>query len=270
LDFVKELPTMSDKNNRKSPLTFTAIILLGFAPGLFWLWYFYKKDKLEPEPKSYIIKTFCLGMLAAIISAVFEMPFGEYTILSVVLVAPAVEEFVKFSVVRVTMYNNVEFDEPMDGIMYAASAALGFASLENSLYLLGNFGLPLSDLVTPLPDHQPIGFFSLFVTRAFLSVPGHVLFSSMWGYALGWAKFMDKGARFRFILQGYILAVAMHGCFNFLAISSTYGALFLVVFIIIMWKLVGKRIHLALAGSPHIKKEGYEPLNEMVQNRNEE
>ncbi len=253
-----------------SALIITAIILLGFAPGLFWLWFFYKKDKWEPEPKHYIVKTFLLGLLAAVVAAVLEMPFGEFTTISLVLIAPLVEEFVKFSVVRMTMYNHIEFDEPMDGITYAAAAALGFASIENSLYLIGNFGLPLGDMVTPVPDHQPIGFFSLFVTRAFLSVPGHVLFSSMWGYALGWAKFMDPKARLGFVTQGYILAVAMHGCFNFLAISSTYGALFLIVFISVMWKFVGKRIHHALAGSPHIKNERYESINNMVQNRNEE
>ena len=110
------------------------ILALGLAPGIFWLWYFYRKDKLEPEPKHLIIKTFFLGMVSAVPAIILETPFKG--LLLTVIAAPVIEEYLKYFVVRRTIYNHAEFDEPMDGIIYAAAAALGFASAENTLYLL--------------------------------------------------------------------------------------------------------------------------------------
>lgn len=54
------------------------ILVLGLAPGIFWFWYFYKKDKLEPEPKHFIIKTFFLGMVSAVPAVVLEIPFKGF------------------------------------------------------------------------------------------------------------------------------------------------------------------------------------------------
>ena len=135
------------------------------------MWYFYKKDTLEPEPQSFIIKTFLLGALVGIPVTLIELPFTFSEFILAVFVAPVIEEFAKYFVVRKTIYSNVEFDEPIDGIIYAAAAALGFASLENISYLLSAY----------YQNH----FEETYVVRALLSVPGHVLFSSMWGYALG-------------------------------------------------------------------------------------
>ncbi len=236
-------------------MIFTGIFLLGFAPGLFWLWYFYKQDKWEPEPKSLVLRTFFWGLAAAIVGAIVEIPFGEFRIFSLIVLAPLVEEAVKFGAVRFTIYKHAEFDEPMDGITYAAAAALGFASLENSFYLLGSYGLPFTDFVAQDADDYTGGVLPLFLIRGILSVPAHVLFSSLWGYALGWSKFMNKEYRTLFIVRGYIIAVILHGTFNLLALSSSFGAFLLLVFVVIMWKVVGKRIHLALSGSPHLKKE---------------
>ncbi len=92
------------------------------------------------------------------------------------LVVPVVEELLKFSMVALFVYRDKEFNEPMDGIVYATATALGFATLENIVYVF---------------DLQTIS--SLFITgsiRAILSVPGHALFAVFWGYGLGIAKFM--------------------------------------------------------------------------------
>ena len=236
-------------------MSITAIFALGFAPGIFWLWYFYKQDKWEPEPKLLVIKTFCWGFAAALVAAIFEAPFIHYKIFSLVVLAPVVEELTKFSVVRFTMYNNPEFDEPMDGITYAAAAALGFASVENSFYLLSSSGVAFSYLVAPAAPSASDGLISTFVLRALLSVPGHVLFSSMWGYALGWGKFVNKNARYHFLIQGYLLAITFHSVFNFLAILPSYGSLLLLLFVPVLWKVAGKRIHTALANSPFINEK---------------
>ena len=133
------------------------ILTLGFAPGLFLLWYFYNKSIYHPEPKRLIARTFIIGMLVTIPAAIAEailLP-GELTELSnlalmtvaAFLVVGPIEESVKFLTVRLGPYKF--FDEPVDGIVYAATAALGFASVENVGYML-TYGWQVILLRAPL------------------------------------------------------------------------------------------------------------------------
>ncbi len=214
-------------------------------PGIFWLWYFYNKDKQAPEPKRLIVRTFFLGMLSTVPAGFFASFFSGTGAFSSVVAAPIIEEYVKYFVVARWAYSHAEFDEPMDGIVYAAAAALGFASLENVGYLFvsyldpENAGDPSSAVLT------------VFALRALLSVPGHVLDSSMWGYALGMAKFSDKETGRKMIRNGLLLAMLLHGTFNFLATIGTLvsgGAL--VIFYLGCWWLIRRRIASALVNSP--------------------
>ena len=92
----------------------------------------------------------------------------------------------------------------------------------------------------------------LSAARALLSVPGHVLFSSMWGYALGWSKFMHDPRWARsFVRRGLVLAMALHALFNLLAISLLPFAAGVVALSIVMWRMLRGRIHRALSRSPH-------------------
>ena len=225
------------------------IVALGLAPGIFWLWYFYRKDKLEPEPKHLIIKTFFLGMVSAFPAYFLESPFKG--LLLTVIAAPIIEEYLKYFVVRRTIFNHAEFDEPMDGIVYAAAAALGFASAENALYLLTASAAPQSFQITMGSTSASGAVWTVFVLRALLSVPGHVLFSSAWGYALGRAKFSEEGSRRKLIVKGLSLAMLMHGLFNFLASTGPVFSLGMLVFLFVAWRMVHRRIAAALADSPH-------------------
>lgn len=228
-----------------------AIIVLAFAPGIFWLWYFYKKDKLEPEPKQLVVKTFFLGMLVAIPVVLAELPFGNSELLLAVIAAPIIEEYAKYFVVRRTVYKNVEFDEPLDGIVYAAAAALGFASAENAVYLVAAYVGPQEFLESSEPISALGVVLTVFAIRALLSVPGHVLFSSMWGYALGQAKFAPGERGRALIRNGLILAFVLHGLFNFLLEMGLLTALGMLILVLVMWRMVHRRIASALAGSPY-------------------
>lgn len=215
------------------------ILTVGLAPGLFWLWYFYSRDKYEPEPLSLIAKMFFLGMVAAVIAFFLENLLISFVtgILFVALVVPVVEEFLKFSMVALFVYRDREFDEPMDGIVYATATALGFATLENIVYVL---------------DIQTLS--SLFVTgslRAILSVPGHALFAVIWGYGLGIAKFMPEGSRKGTVMVGgLVLAIGVHGVFNFMLEQQYTGlAVALLILLPVIWWFVDKRIQAALLGS---------------------
>jgi len=113
------------------------LFLLAVAPAAFWLWYFYNKDRYEPEPLSWILMVYIFGIVVTIpvafIEGTLSIIIPEFFI--VVLVAPIVEEAGKYLVVKKTVWESLEFDEPVDGIIYAAAAGLGFATLENVIYV---------------------------------------------------------------------------------------------------------------------------------------
>lgn len=217
------------------------ILALALGPGVFWAWYFYRRDKYEPEPAALIVKLFLLGVLVTFPVAFFEGFFGLFIASSLVMgavVAPIVEEYGKYWVVRRFAYRNTEFDEPMDGIVYAAAAALGLASLENVLYVFTAY------LTSPALALGTI------VVRAIFSVPGHALFASVWGYALGRAKFAAAERRPAMVFQGLILGMILHGIFNFLLITADIFAYTLAIFVLVLtpglWILANRNITKAL------------------------
>jgi RsiW-degrading membrane proteinase PrsW (M82 family) len=220
---------------------YLAISAVAFAPAVFWLWYFYSKDRLDPEPKRLIAKTFLLGMLLGLPATVLELLFLDSLTVSIAI-APAIEEGLKFAGVRFTVYRSSEFDEPLDGIIYAAAVALGFASVENVFYLLAAY-FSVTDAAEPLAVMSPFGAVaSVFAIRALISVPSHVLFASMWGYALGRGKFLPAHEAAPLIRWGLLYAILAHGLFNLSAARLPEGALGILVLVAVLWRLLRRRI----------------------------
>jgi RsiW-degrading membrane proteinase PrsW (M82 family) len=219
------------------------LVVLAFGPAIFWLWYVYQKDRWEPEPRALVVKTFLWGMACALPAALGEALFLWSEFFLVVLAAPVIEEYAKYFVVSRTVYREIEFSEPMDGIVYSAAAALGFASIENLLYLVA-------------AQNEQI-LTAVFFGRAIFSVPGHVLFSTIWGAALGRAKFVSDPLRQRALIHGGLLtAMAAHGLFNLLAMFELLGAIGLLVFLFFAWKLFHQRVEEALAHSSYVQRLG--------------
>jgi RsiW-degrading membrane proteinase PrsW (M82 family) len=219
--------------------TLSLLLLLAIGPALFWLWYFYHRDRYEPEPLAWIVMIYLLGMAVtipvALIEGVTSLVLSEFLV--AVAVAPVVEEGAKFLVVRRTVYETPEFDEPVDGIVYAAAVGLGFATLENVIYVF-------SALETSFVFALQTG-----IVRAFLSVPGHVLFSAMWGYALGRAKFLPANRRSGIIAAGLILAMVSHALFNLLLYDAIGFAILVLILMPVLWITVLRRIHESLLKS---------------------
>ena len=189
------------------------LLLLALAPTLFIFLYIYRKDCYEPEPLHLVAWVFFLGALTVIPAAIIELLFPEGVITSA-FVAPVVEEALKFLVVFFAIYRHPQFDEPMDGIVYAMAAGLGFATIENILYVLE-------------------GGIAVGIIRAIASVPGHVVFSCIWGFALGTAKFRPENERPAIILAGLFSAMLLHGIFNFSLEVFELGGFFLILLVII-------------------------------------
>lgn len=198
------------------------LLLLAVIPAIILIWYIYKKDKFEPEPPYLVMRVFIYGMLAVIPIVILEMPFGQGFLL-LVIAAPIVEEILKFCVVYCTVYKTSEFSEPLDGIVYAAAASLGFALIENILFVIP-------------------GGFSVGIARAIASIPGHLIFSCIWGYALGIAKFKPEEERGKIIQYSLLIAILLHSLFNFsITVFGTNGYIFILLVLIPFgwWKLHG-------------------------------
>jgi protease PrsW len=225
------------------------LVILAIAPAFFWLWWFYRKDRYDPEPRGLVLKIFFLGMLPVFPAAFLELlllqvvpgavgeTFRAAVIGNLLVIAP-VEEYGKYLVVKRWAFRHPAFNEPLDGIVYAAAAALGFAALENFFYLLGEGAW-------------------LILLRGPLSTLGHVLFSAFWGYALGmaWAQTDPLAAR-RLITNGLIYAILGHAAYNIVLsggqLEGAFAAVPLLVFplLILLYRQVGSHIRTSLANSP--------------------
>lgn len=184
------------------------------APALALVWYFHAKD-FYPEPGRVLWRTFGLGMLCIIPVLIFALPIllllppiaspVLYGFLAAFLLAAIPEECCKLLVVWGYSLRQHEFDEPMDGIVYGAVASLGFAALENVLYVF-NGGLWVA------------------VVRALTAVPAHAFFGVILGYFVGRARF-EPARRSALILRGLTLAILFHGFYDMplLAIQHTLG-----------------------------------------------
>jgi RsiW-degrading membrane proteinase PrsW (M82 family) len=223
-------------------------VLVAAAPSLALLTYFYLRDRYEPEPISRLLLAFGLGMfamlaaqslgtyLADVCSDEFLRHGGEAgRLLDAFVVTALVEEFSRWFVLGVAVYHWKVFDEPMDGIVYGVAVAVGFASLENYLYL-SNRGL------------------SLAWQRALFAVPAHALFGGGMGYFLGRAKF-GKATSLGAVLPwvwALLLPTLAHGAYDY---ALTHGLGFVVwiavsVLSVGFWILVLGRLRHAEKASP--------------------
>lgn len=200
-----------------------AFLALGFAPGVFWLWLIYQRDRYIPAPPFLVVRTFMWGVaislpvviVEGILQATGGLALGknipeEPTDLASIayvsfIVAGFTEEAAKFFVVRKTVYPSPYFRQPLDGLIFAAAVALGFASLENVFYMF-TFGP------------------AVILVRGPISTLAHVLFSVAWGYALGQQK---RGRAAAWVVALAVLgAMLLHGLFDFLLFLADprYGA----------------------------------------------
>ncbi len=217
--------------------------LAAFLPGTAWLVYFYRCDRYEPEPVKLVVRTFIVGMLVALALATvysgLDYPWGPY-MWAAVLFAPLVEEPAKFLAVRWTVYNSRQFNEPFDGIIYAVSAALGFAAVENIMYVAGGWF-----------DVNPMAGMLTLLSRTVLSVPGHALFSAWWGAALGFSKGRNVITQILMVGGGLMASMVFHGAFNWFAGNELLGGLAFLAFLAVLWRATWTRlVKPALVASP--------------------
>ena len=216
-----------------------ALAALALAPGLFWLWYFIAKGKSGPVSGLPLVRLFFAGALAVPVAVLAEKAAGGRTILLLVVAAPLIEELLKLAVVAGVTRRRGGPGDPMAGIVCAATVALGFASAENiytvvAAYLAPQLALGISD-----PAWAIGMIWKLYLVRALLTVPGHALWSALWGYAMG--RPAEGASRFA-VARAWVLAVVLHGLFNLMLINFPPGAAGMLVLVPLTWRLVSRRI----------------------------
>lgn len=220
------------------------ILLTALLPVAVLLFYIYRKDKICPEPTGQLVKAFLFGILSVPASFIISVPLGLlgfYTDNPVTIIgsintsffgAAIPEECAKLFILWLFLRKNRYFDEKMDGIVYAVCVSLGFAALENVMYLFSN----------------EESFLSVGIARALFAVPGHFCFGILMGYYYSLAKFYPHSSKKNRVMV-LVAPIIVHGVYDSILFVSdatpAISGLLTIVFLIFchkMWKYCSKRI----------------------------
>ena len=197
------------------------LLSVAIAPALALLSYFYLRKEIAKEPSKLLLHTFIYGAILTFPILFIQHVIQEEQIFSSlfmrhVLITSLLEEFFKWLVLLIAIFNHVEFDDPYDGILYGVSVSLGFATVENILYLL-NFGMDEAFM------------------RALLPVSSHALFGVVMGYYFGRAKFTTFNKSRYEIIYALGAALILHITYNSILIFTGLELMLMVPFMLFLW-----------------------------------
>lgn len=220
------------------------ILLTALLPIAILVYYIYNKDKKTPEPTIQLVKAFLFGVLSVPLSLCISIPLGLIGVylaettsilgsVSAAFFGAAIpEEISKFFMLWLLLRKNPYFDEKMDGIVYAVCVSLGFAGLENIMYLFINAD----------------SYLSVGIARAIFAVPGHFCFGILMGYYYSLAKFYPKTPKKNKALI-LVAPIIVHGIYDsilfIINVTPAISGILLVVFLVFfhkMWKYGSKSI----------------------------
>ncbi len=209
---------------------FNSLLFISLAPVFVIAFYIYNRDRYEKEPLSLLIKALFIGVLCVLpillieglLTKVYRGPEGiseaGYTAF---IVAGLTEEGIKFLVLFLFFWRNRNFNEKFDAIVYAVYIALGFAGIENILYVFQ-------------------GGYSVGMLRALTAVPAHALFGIIMGYNFGLARFNEKYRGLN-LFAAFTLPFIAHGAYDFLLMSNIPVMLTVFVPLLILYWIIGFR-----------------------------
>jgi RsiW-degrading membrane proteinase PrsW (M82 family) len=234
-----------------TPSSIFIALIAGVFPALFWLWFWLKEDKLHPEPRSLIMLAFLTGMLATALAYPIENYIADWAKdnmitgdMFLLLSWAIIEEGLKYLGIYIVALKTQYFDEPIDAVIYFVTIALGFAALENAMFLLN-----------PVGDGDPIATLLLGNYRFIGATVLHVAASSIIGIALAFSFYERKFEREFSAIVGLAGAIGLHTLFNFSIITSKgehlYGIFLILWSFIIFVLFVCERIK-RLAPRSHV------------------
>lgn len=220
-------------------------VLSALIPAIVLLGYIYWQDRQSPEPMWQLVKATLLGVLSIFLSLCISTPLQAIGIVpeeidsfwsaisTAFLGAALPEELAKLFILWLILRKNRFFDERMDGIVYAVCVSLGFAGLENILYVIGD-----------------ADWMSVALSRAFFAVPGHFCFGVLMGYFYSLAHFCPS-KRSYYIAMTIIAPIMAHGIYDAIlfvvgtTISEWLSAILMLLFTVFcfyLWKTASKAI----------------------------
>ena len=203
------------------------LVFIALAPVFIILFYVYFRDKYEKEPILLLIWALLSGMLITIPILFIEQGLSSFAaanldpssqiIWSAFVVAAGSEETFKFIALFILIWANKNFNERFDGIVYAVFVSLGFALVENLLYVVQ-------------------GGISVGWLRAITAVPAHALFGVTMGYYFGMARFSSGGMKTAFIIRALLWPIILHGFYDYCLMSEIPLLLLAFIpFVVYLW-----------------------------------
>jgi RsiW-degrading membrane proteinase PrsW (M82 family) len=214
------------------PKILLVAFLAGVTPALLWLWFWLREDKKKEEPTGLLTMIFILGM----VTVIFVIPIQKFIQKNIVsselelIGFAAAEELIKYLAVIILVSRTPFVQKPLDWPIYIITAALGFAALENMIFLIQPFTL----------DESIVGLLTGQL-RFLGSTLLHAVASGIIGISMGLSFFMHEGKRFWYLVGGIILAILLHSVFNFFIMKNNgddflkvYAFLWVVTIIIML------------------------------------
>ena len=183
----------------------------GLVPSLLWMWFWLNEDKEHPEPKGLLALTFLLGMAMVI----FVLPFEQLARAKIknaqtlTIMWAAAEELIKYFAVALIALKTRYIDEPVDYAIYFISAALGFAALENTLFLIQPLSLGEGTVGLLTGNLRFLGATLL-----------HSVASAIVGVSMGLAFYSNWLNKKVALFVGIFSAIVLHSLFNFFIIKN--------------------------------------------------
>ncbi|QSS98489.1 intramembrane metalloprotease PrsW [Pontibacillus sp. ALD_SL1] len=205
------------------------ILSAAVAPGFALMSFFYLKDRFDSKPFSIVFRTFVMGSLLVFPIMFIQYAFEtedvlQYPATKSFLLSGGLEEFFKWFIFMYAVYKQDHFEGRYDGIVYGVSISLGFATVENILYLLAN-GVEVAFL------------------RALFPVSSHALFGVMMGYYLGKAKTHRKKSSIYVVWLALVTPILLHGLYDYiLEIWKSTWQYTLTPFMIILWLIALRKV----------------------------
>ncbi|RDY24099.1 protease PrsW [Romboutsia maritimum] len=208
------------------------LIILALSPIIACIMWIYLKDKYEKEPLMVLAKFFVLGIFISIISIKVEsilMKFNTlnsdyYILYTSFVVAALTEEGLKAIVFIPNILKEKNFNEKLDGIIYSIFFSLGFATVENIIYIL-------------FENYEQV--LEVGIVRGLISIPGHIMFAITMGYYISKYKFgKNKIKKREYMILAILVPILFHGIFDFILMREyRWTIVIFAIYIIILWKV---------------------------------
>ena len=201
------------------------LIILLIVPIIGFAIYIYIKNKYNNQPLKVLLKSFVLGIFTGIFAIILESLLVKVSLFTgstqniyiSFIVASLVEEGTKLAIIFPLIIRSKMFDDKLDGIMYMIFLGLGFAGIENLVYIV------YENIDTV---HQ------VMLLRSIISVPAHIMFAIIMGYYISKYKFSSKSKKIENIILALIVPVLLHGIYDFILMMSNRWAM--IIFVIYM------------------------------------